>query len=180
MAKPGDVLEIPSLGVRIEFRTTTEASGGDLLEIDLVGRPRGFITQAHVHPQQDEWHEVVEGRMRMKIGSLETLLGPGERYDTPAGTAHAHLAAGDGDCRMRVGLRPAQRTEAWLERLAAMDRAGEFSRAGWPRPVAGARLIQDFPGEAYAAVGPPPHVQMRLAESVLRVHARLTGAAAAP
>ena len=177
MAKPGDVLEIPSLGVRIEFRTTAEESGGELLELEIAGRPRGFITQAHVHPEQDEWHEVIEGRLRVKVGSLETILGPGERYDTPAGTAHAHLAAGDGDCRMRVGLRPAKQTEAWLERLAAMDRAGDFTRAGWPRPVAGAHLINDFPGEAHAAVGPPPHVQQRLAETVLRVHARLTGVA---
>ena len=179
MAKPGEVLEIPSLGVRIEFRTTTEGSGGELLEFELAGRPRGFITQAHVHPEQDEWHEVVEGRLRMKVGPLETILTPGERYDTPAGTAHAHTAAGDGEVRLRVGIRPARRTEAWLERLAAMDRAGELTRAGWPRPVAGARLFHDFPGEAHAA-GPPPHVQQRLAETVLRVHARLTGAAAAP
>ena len=130
-----------------------------------------------MHPQQDEWHEVVEGPLRIKVGSLKTLLGPGERYETPAGTAHAHLAAGDGDCRIRVGLRPAQRTEAWLERLAAMDRAGEFTRAGWPRPVAGARLINDFPGEAYAAAGPPPHVQHAARRDRAAVHARLTGGA---
>jgi mannose-6-phosphate isomerase-like protein (cupin superfamily) len=175
MAKPGDVMEIPILGIRIEFRTTTAESIGELLEFDLVGRPRGFITAAHVHPHQDEWHEVVEGRLRMKAGALETMLGPGERYDTPAGTAHAHMAAGEGEVRVRVGLRPARQTEAWLERLCAMDRAGEFNRAGWPRPVPGARLISDFPGEAHAA-GPPPHVQQRLAETVLRVHAQLTGA----
>jgi hypothetical protein len=142
----------------------------------VVGRPRGFVTQAHVHPHQDESHEVIEGRLRVKVGPLETILGPGERHDTPAGTAHSHTAAADGDLRVRMGLRPAGDTQAWIERLAEMDRAGEFTRAGWPRPVAGARLIHDFPGEAHAA-GPPPDVQLRLAETVLRVHARLTGAA---
>ena len=31
MAKPGDVLDAPSLGVQIEFRRTTAESGGELL-----------------------------------------------------------------------------------------------------------------------------------------------------
>jgi quercetin dioxygenase-like cupin family protein len=146
MAKPGDVLDAPSLGVRIEFRRTTEESGGALLEFDVVGRPKGFITQRHVHPGQRERHEVIEGAMRIKTRGVETTLGPGEAIETPAGQAHAHVAAGDGPGRVRVQLRPAGRTEAWLERIVAMDRDGQFLRSGWPRPVAGARLIRDFEG----------------------------------
>ena len=54
MAQPGDVLEVPRLGLTIEFRTTTAQSGGERLEFDVVGRPRGFVAQAHVHPAQSE------------------------------------------------------------------------------------------------------------------------------
>ena len=54
MAKPGEVLDAPSLGVQIEFRSTPEESGGSLLEFDVIGRPKGFITTAHVHPGQSD------------------------------------------------------------------------------------------------------------------------------
>jgi quercetin dioxygenase-like cupin family protein/uncharacterized protein YndB with AHSA1/START domain len=170
MAKPGDVLDAPSLGVQIEFRTTTEQSGGALLEFDVIGRPKGFITQPHVHPAQTERHEVIEGSMRIKAGGVETTLGPGETYETPAGEKHAHVAAGDGPGRVRAQIRPAGRTEEWLERLVAMDRDNEFLRGGWPRPVAGARLIRDFDGEAHAA-SPPPRAQQALAKTILRAAA---------
>jgi quercetin dioxygenase-like cupin family protein/uncharacterized protein YndB with AHSA1/START domain len=170
MAKPGETLDAPSLGVRIEFRRTTEETGGELLEFDVVGRPRGFITQAHVHPGQTERHEVIEGSMRIKTRGVETTLGSGETYETPAGQAHAHTPAGEGPGRVRVQIRPAGRTEEWLERIAAMDRDGQFTGGGSPRPVAGARLIRDFKGEAHAT-SPPARVQHALARAILRAHA---------
>jgi quercetin dioxygenase-like cupin family protein len=170
MAKPGEVLDAPSLGVQIEFRRTTAETGGEMLEFDVIGLPKGFITQPHVHPRQTERHEVIEGGMRIKRGGVETTLAPGDTYETPAGQAHSHVAAGDGAGRVRVQIRPAGRTEAWLERLVAMDRDSQFLRSGWPRPVAGARLIRDFDGEAHAASS-PPRVQRALAGAILHVHA---------
>jgi quercetin dioxygenase-like cupin family protein/uncharacterized protein YndB with AHSA1/START domain len=170
MAKPGEVLDAPSLGVQIEFRRTTEQTRGELLEFDVIGRPQGFITRAHVHPGQSERHEVIEGAMRMTTRGVETTLGPGEAFDTPAGQAHTHVPAADGPGRVRVQMRPAGRMEEWLGRLVEMDRRGEITRGGWPRPVAGARLIRDFEGESHAA-SPPPRVQHALAGAILRAHA---------
>jgi quercetin dioxygenase-like cupin family protein/uncharacterized protein YndB with AHSA1/START domain len=166
MARSGDVLEVPALGVRVEFRRTSDESGGELLEFDVVGRPRGFIAQPHVHPHQSERHEVIEGRMRMRLDGHTRVLGPGDVVETPAGKAHRHTGAGDDEGHVRVQLRPARRTEAWLERIAAMDRNGDLTRTGWPRPVAGARLLRDFAGEAHASF-PPPSVQQAIAAAVL-------------
>ena len=170
MAKPGDVLDAPSLGVQIEFRRTTAESGGELLEFDVVGRPKGFITTPHVHPSQRERHEVMEGSMRIKRGAVESTLRPGDVVETEAGHVHMHRPADDESGRVRVQLRPAGRTEEWLERIVAMDRDGELFRGGWPRPVAGARLILDFDGEAHAASS-PPKVQRALARAILRTQA---------
>jgi len=169
MAKPGEVLDAPSLGVQIEFRTTTEESGGALLEFDVVGRPKGFITTPHVHPGQRERHEVIEGSMRIKRGGVESTLHPGDAIETPAGRAHTHRSADDRPGRVRVRLQPAGRTEAWLERIVAMDREGQFV-GGWPRPVAGAHLIRDFEGEAHATSS-PPRAQRAIAGAILRAHA---------
>ena len=167
MAQPGDVVEVPSLGIRFEIRRTTEETGGELVEFDVVGRPRGFITVPHVHPGQTERHEVIEGSLLMKIGGLERLLGPGEVVETPAGTPHRHRSGGDGPSRVRVQVRPAAEWEAWLERFAALDREGQYLRGGWPRPVASARMVLDFGQEGHSA-GPPLRVQQAAARAVLR------------
>jgi len=171
MAKPGDVLDAPRFGVRIEFRRTTEETRGELVEFDLVGRPRGIITQPHVHPHQTERHEVIEGWMLIKTNGRRRLLAPGDVSETPPGTPHRHAGTGGGPARVRVQIRPDGQFEAWLERIAAMDRERQLPR-GWPRPVAGARLLLDFEGEAHATI-PPLHVQEAVARAILRGRARL-------
>ena len=49
MAKPGDVIDVPELGVRVHFLATAASTGGEYTEVDVVGRPKGFIRAAHVH-----------------------------------------------------------------------------------------------------------------------------------
>ena len=169
MARSGEVLEVPGLGVRIEFRRTTEETGGELVEIDVVGRPKGLITTPHVHPAQTERHEVIEGSMRMKTGPLERVLAAGDVVETAPGVEHSHRSAGDGPTRVRVQIRPAGEFEPWLEALAAMDRDGQLLPGGWPRPVAAARFLLDFEGEAHGTI-PPLSVQQAAARAVLRAH----------
>ena len=168
MAAPGDVLDLPSLGIRLEFRSTAAETGGELIEFDVVGRPKGIIALPHKHPLQTERHEVIEGRMRIKTGALERLVGPGEVVETPAGVEHRHDAHGDGPARVRVQIRPARRFEEWLERLAQIERDGDFTPGGWTKPVAGARLLLDFEGEAHGTVL-PLQLQRAAARAILRV-----------
>jgi quercetin dioxygenase-like cupin family protein len=167
MARAGDVLEAPALGVSVEFRRTTEDTGGELVEFDVVGRPKGIITTPHVHPRQSERHEVIEGSFVLRTGGLERVLGPGDVVETPAGTPHSHKGEG----RARVQIRPAAEFEPWLERLAALDREGQLLPGGWPRPVAAARLLLDFDGEAHRA-DPPLRVQRAAARAILRAAQR--------
>jgi quercetin dioxygenase-like cupin family protein len=163
MARSGDVLDVPALGVRIEFRRTAAETGGELVEFELVGRPKGFITVPHVHPRQSERHEVIEGSFATKTGGLERLLAPGDVVETAAGTPHSHK----GDGRVRVQIRPAQAFEEWIERIADLDRSGQLLPGGWPRPVAAARLLLDFDGEAHSAA-PPLSAQKAAARALLR------------
>jgi mannose-6-phosphate isomerase-like protein (cupin superfamily)/uncharacterized protein YndB with AHSA1/START domain len=167
MVKPGDVLEAAALGVRMEIRRTAAETGGELVEFDVVGRARGFLTQPHVHPHQVERHEVIEGSMRLVIDGRERVLGPGEAMDVPAGTSHRQLAGAAGGGRVRVQLRPAGRTEAFLERLAEL----EVNRWGFPKPRAGAALVTDF-GDVGHPARPALAVQRRLAGAILRATSR--------
>jgi uncharacterized protein YndB with AHSA1/START domain/mannose-6-phosphate isomerase-like protein (cupin superfamily) len=171
MVKSGDVLDVAALGIRFEVRRTAAETAGELVEFDVVGRSRGFVLQAHVHERQAERHEVVEGGMRLVVDGLEHVLGPGDAVEVPAGAKHRQLPHGPGAGRVRVQLRPAGRTEAFLERLAELSRSGALNRWGFPRPLAAARLIADF-GDSDHAAWPSPAVQRAFSRAVLRAASR--------
>ena len=169
MAKPGDILEIPALGMRIVFVRTAAETGGAVLEYDVIGRPRGFPAQGHVHPHQTERHEVISGALPRDDGRPVARARPG-RVDpdprrrrrtatTPTATAEGHV---------RVELRPALRTAELLERLAELDAAGQITGRGYLKPLAAARLVTDFPDEGHAAQ-PPAGVQRAVARAVVAV-----------
>jgi uncharacterized protein YndB with AHSA1/START domain len=164
-------LHLPSLGVVIELRRTAADTGGELVELDVIGHPRGFLAQPHLHTQQTERHEVVTGTLRLVVDGSEHRLGPGEAMEVPAGAAHRQLAGDEGRGRVRVQLRPAARTEAFLRRLAELERQGALTRSGFPRPLAAAALVRDFGDEGHAA-HPPIGVQRAVAGAILRVASR--------
>jgi quercetin dioxygenase-like cupin family protein/uncharacterized protein YndB with AHSA1/START domain len=171
MVKAGDTLEMPPLGMRIVFLRTAADTDGTLLEYEVIGRPRGFPAQAHVHPFQTERHEVLTGALKVTMNGRHRLLGPGHSIEIPAGTAHRHYAIGEEGGHVRVELRPALRTAELLERLAELSRTDAFTPGGYPRPLAAAGLILDFPREGHAA-RPPVAVQRALARGVVRASRR--------
>jgi len=158
-------LQMTRLGVVVEIRKTGEETGGELVEFDVIGRTRGFLTQAHIHTQQSERHEVIEGSMRLVLDGREHVLLPGEAMTVPARTPHRQLGATPG--RVRVQLRPAGDTEAFLHRLAEMD----VNRFGWPSPLAAAELVRDF-GATGRAAQPSPRIQRALSKAILALASR--------
>jgi quercetin dioxygenase-like cupin family protein/uncharacterized protein YndB with AHSA1/START domain len=168
MTKAGTVLDLAPLGVRVEIRRTAAETDGELVEFDVVGRARGFIAQAHIHAAQAERHEVIEGTMRLVVDGREHVLRPGQAMEVPAGVSHRQLPGEHAAGRVRVRLRPAGRTEQFLERLGQLCARGAFNRWGYPRPLASAALVRDFADEGRAA-GPPLALQRALAAALLGV-----------
>src|SRR5919201_1215965 len=168
MAKSGDVLEMGPLGLRVELMRTGEETGGELLEFDVVGRARGFLAQGHVHPTQTERLEMVSGSMKVVMEGRERIISAGESIEVPAGTPHSQIPAGEGEGRVRIQVRPAGDTQGFLERMSEMCRDGQVTKSGYPRPLAGARLLVDFSHTGYATK-PPLGVQRALARTVLAI-----------
>jgi len=164
--KAGDVLEMEPLGLRIEFLRTSEETGGELVEADVTGRPRGLLAQRHIHPDQAERLEVIEGTMKVAMNGREHILREGQSIEVPPGTPHTQESVGSGEGRVRISARPAGRTEAFLEELAALCRDGQIMRSGFPRPVAGAKLVLEHADAGHAALA-PPRVQRAVARTVL-------------
>ena len=152
--------------MRIVFVRTAAETDGEVLEYEVIGRPRGFPAQRHVHPRQSERHEVLAGALRIALGRRERVLAPGESAVIPPGTSHRHYSHGFEQGRVRVELRPALRTEQLLEQLAELSRKGRITKRGYLKPAAAARLIRDFPDEGRAAQ-PPARIQRGFARAVL-------------
>src|SRR3712207_5380162 len=159
MAKSGDELVNPVTGLRTVFRKTARDTGGELLQVDWIGEPGWTTGPDHVHPYQEERFEVLSGRLGLRVGGVERVLGAGEVVVAPAGSAHAARNAGDEEVRVLVDFRPALRTERAFETLAALARDGKTNKAGAPKnPLRLALVLREFEEEIYF-VRPPLAVQ---------------------
>ena len=172
MSNVREALEMEQLGIRVEVLRTGEETGGDVFEMDVVGRPRGFFKQRHVHGSQVERIEMLSGAMKVTMNGREHVLHGGDAIDVPAGTPHTQVPLSDGPGRIRIQVRPAGRTGEFLRELARLCAEGKVTRSGYPRPVAGARLILEFADAGHASA-PPLKVQRAAAKALLAV-ARLS------
>jgi quercetin dioxygenase-like cupin family protein/uncharacterized protein YndB with AHSA1/START domain len=163
MAKSGDVIDVPELGLRFEFRHSAQETGGAFTEVDVIGRPKGFIRAMHVHRGQVETHTVISGAMRVKLHGKTRVLKPGESIEIPADTPHSQLPAGKGPGRIRVRLTPSGEIDGFLEALGQMPYS-----LGMPKPVAGAKFIRDYGASGHAA-RPSLKTQQRIAGAILKL-----------
>ncbi len=163
--KAGDMLDLGPLGLRIEFLRTAEETAGELTELEATGRPRGLLAQRHIHPEQVERLEVLAGTMKVSMNGREHILDAGQSIDVPAGVPHTQEPVGPDAGRVRISVRPAGRTEAFLQRPSELCDEGQIMGSGLPRPLAGAELVLDFDDAGHAAV-PSLRIQRRIARWV--------------
>jgi uncharacterized protein YndB with AHSA1/START domain/mannose-6-phosphate isomerase-like protein (cupin superfamily) len=166
MAKSGDVLEIPEMGFEVTFLRTGADTGGDVSEFEVSGRFRGFLTRPHVHPNQTEHIEVSSGALKVAMDGATQVLDAGDAITIPPGTPHTQVSVGTDPATFRITHTPAGRSEAFIEKVAALSREGRIVRGGWPRPTAAAELTLEF-GDSGRAAKPPPSVQRAVARGIL-------------
>ena len=159
MARAGDVIENPATGERVTFEETATESGGERLRFEMVFAPQGFVAQEHLHPSQEERHEVVSGTLGVVIDGSERLLGPGDSLVVPAGIPHRLVE--HGTVHARFELRPALRQEVLLETFAGLARDGRLGRRGLPSLLQLAVIAREFAPEG-RAVKPPAAIQRAL------------------
>jgi quercetin dioxygenase-like cupin family protein len=151
MIQPGQTLENPVTGERFTFTHTAASTGGELLAFDFALRPGGSVPIPHVHPVQTERFEVVEGRMRFRIGLRTRIAGPGDVIEVAPGVAHSFANAGDDEAKLRVEVRPALQMEEMFAEVIAMAEAGRMNRRGMPRNLLDlASLARRYDQEAHA------------------------------
>jgi len=171
MAHTGQTLKNPASGERITFRQTAAETGGELLAIDLeLPADRRVPGGQHIHPNQEERFEVIEGTMRFKMGRKRVIAGPGEVVVVPAGQKHDFANVGDDDALVRVEVRPALKMEQLFETAVGLAEQHRTMLGGIPKPLDLAVFTQQFEDEVRAAF--PPRWLQRIALAPLAWVAR--------
>jgi quercetin dioxygenase-like cupin family protein/uncharacterized protein YndB with AHSA1/START domain len=168
MSNLHEVLDIAELGIRVKVLRSPAEPRGELFEVEVQGRPRGFLAQRHIHPTQTERLEMVSGSIKVGMNGREHLLNEGDSIEIPPGTPHTQVPVGDGPGAVRIQVRPAGRTQQFLEELATLSRERKITRFGFPRPVAAATLILEYADTGHAAM-PPLGAQRAIARTIQRV-----------
>jgi quercetin dioxygenase-like cupin family protein len=165
MIKAGDRLQRPD-GERLTFCKTAQDTGGELLEVEVVYRPRSPAPPSHYHPYQEEQFRVLSGAIRARIGEVERTYRAGDAFAVPRGTPHWMHNVSDEEARVIWRVRPALRT-------------AEFFKAMWTLPdekrnlFSLAVIIQSFSREF--RLSRPPYLVQRPLFAVLAPLGRMLG-----
>ena len=121
---------------------TIVESTGERLEVEAAYEPGGSPPPNHLHPDQDEHFEVLEGAMQVRIeGREEFELGTGETLDVPRDTPHTMWNGGSTQARLRWVTTPAGRTEGWFR---AVDSIHARSERGEVEPQEYVALLEEY------------------------------------
>jgi quercetin dioxygenase-like cupin family protein len=135
MINPGDRLENPVTGEVLVFRTTAAETGGELVRVETIVEPDGFVAAAHVHPAQTERFEILEGTVGLRVGRETVIAGPGDVAVVEPGTPHRFWNAGDDPARFLCEIRPALQFESLIETMFTLAAEGRTNRRGLPSPL---------------------------------------------
>jgi quercetin dioxygenase-like cupin family protein len=106
---------------RAVLRVTGAQSEGELVRIEFTAAPGSRVIR-HRHLLQAERFEVIEGRLRWRVGGRTIEGGPGASVEIPAGVKHGFRNAGSEEARFLVEFRPALRTAELFIELSDLER----------------------------------------------------------
>jgi mannose-6-phosphate isomerase-like protein (cupin superfamily) len=151
------VIEAPRSGKRVRYLATAADTGGEYarFEMWLAPPPASHGPMRHVHPEQDEVLEVLDGRLGVWHDGTTRHLGPGEHATVPAGDPHRFWNAGDGELHLLGEVRPALDTETFMFVTYGVASDYRATPSGMPlNPLRLAPILATYDDLLYLAVLP--------------------------
>ena len=131
-----EVVTSPPAGKTVCFLDRPDDPDRDPLVFEMTLAPDGHGPMRHVHPEQDEWLEVREGRLGVWIDGRRRELVGGQQILIPAGTPHRFWNAGDEELLLHGGVTPGLRTEQFMRVTYGLARDGDpVTPSGMPLNV---------------------------------------------
>ncbi len=156
MAKANQVIQNKTFGDKVKFLVTAEGSKGELLKVELWVKPGGVGPPVHYHPVQYETFEVVKGELSLAYKGQRKVLKQGEKFTVGPNVAHTFSNNGSEELIAIVSLRPAMKTEFFIETMYALDVEGKTNKKGLPNTLQFAAILNECYGEFFIAGLPVP------------------------
>ncbi len=101
----------------ILFKAMPRETGGGLFIIEHTNLVKGG-PPLHLHPHQEEWFYVMEGKVMFQVGDARHELHPGDSIVGPRNVPHTFSSTGDQPGRLLIAFTPAGRMEEFLRATA--------------------------------------------------------------
>ncbi|MEL6766351.1 MAG: cupin domain-containing protein [Pseudomonadota bacterium] len=90
--------------------------------------PDGTFVPPHIHPTQDEWIHVLEGRVDVEFGAEVQTAGPGDMVRMPMGIAHGIFNRSGAAVTAVFGVAPTRALFGLFPRLDGVTDPAELVR----------------------------------------------------
>jgi quercetin dioxygenase-like cupin family protein len=144
MGKAGDVFAMPD-GARYVLRTPAAETDGEYVEFEFEFPAGIFSPPPHLHPNQVEEYEVLEGEFEVLVGDEWRTLRAGESASVPIGVNHT-FGRPKQPVRVRNFHRPALGFEEFIARMSRTCEEKGIRGIRDPRvPIYIAMVWADYP-----------------------------------
>jgi mannose-6-phosphate isomerase-like protein (cupin superfamily) len=145
VAEAGQRFEMPE-GSVYTVRTPAAATGGDYVEMEFELPADCVAPPPHIHPQQVEEYQVIEGSFDVMVDGEWSTIGPGESASVPVGASHTFRNPTEETIRVLNWHRPAVDFEAFIEDVhTAFEQAGVESRRDPRVPIFMSTFFMKYP-----------------------------------
>lgn len=127
----GDVLRFHD-GSEFTVVKSAADTGGEALELEMFFPPTTEDVPRHIHPEQAETYEVIEGAFKVLVDSEWRELRPGQSATVPAGTVHTFRIVGDQPARVRNVHAPALDFEDYFATESSLMRERKIKNYSSP------------------------------------------------
>ncbi len=150
----------------MQFLITAEDSKGQILRVKVWTKIGAQGPPEHMHPKQTETFEIINGTAGFKLNGKEQILLAGQNITVPMNAPHKFRNAGDNELVMVVELKPALKTEFFLETFYSLAKDGKSDKNSVPNNFLHfMTILNEYYGEQFI-IGPPIPVQKLLAKVV--------------
>lgn len=154
-----EILRLNKNGETLRITRSAAETGGAITEFEGSDEP-GIGPPNHVHYMQEEWIQVIKGRMRVRAAKKEFVLEEGDEYVFAPGEEHTFWNDGNEPLHYRGYVKPSLNYEYFIKQVymsankAHDDKPGAFDAAFLLTRYKTEFAILDIPGPVRKLVFP--------------------------
>lgn len=173
MAYQGKVVENKFVGQKLRFLRTSTDTNGELLEIETTYPTKSNEPVSHYHPFQEEWFEVTEGELSIRLEGRTLTIRAGAKIHIPKNKVHSMWNNSANKTVVNWIVKPALRTDEFFENAYGLAQDGKVNKKGMPSFFQIILFLAEFSKEF--RLSKPPYFLQLLICTILAPISRIMG-----